>query len=84
LLPFSSEPHAYFPVPVVLYRFGTWSVTLKEKHRLRMLENRVLKRIFEQRTDEVRGSWRKLNNKELHKLYSLPSIIRMVKSRKMR
>jgi hypothetical protein len=59
-------------------------VTLKEKHRLRMLENRVLKRIFEQRRDGVRGSWRKLHNKELHKLYSLPSIMRMVKSRKMR
>jgi hypothetical protein len=46
--------------------------------------NRVLRRIFGQKTDEMRGAWRKLHNEELHNLYSSPSIIRMIKSRKVR
>jgi hypothetical protein len=58
--------------------------TLREEHRLRVFENRVLRRIFEPKRDEVTGSRRKLYNEELYNLYSLPSIIRMIKLRRMR
>jgi hypothetical protein len=68
-------------LPVVLYGCETWSLTLREEHRLRVLENRVLRRIFGPKGDEVMGEWRKLNNAELHNLYSSPDIIRQVKSR---
>jgi hypothetical protein len=51
---------------------------------MRVFENRVLRRIFRQRRDEVTGDWRKLHNEELHNLYSSPNIIRMIKSRRMR
>jgi hypothetical protein len=57
---------------------------LREEHRLRMFENRVLKRIFGPKRDEVTGQWRKLNNQELHDLYSSPTIVRVIKSRRMR
>jgi hypothetical protein len=69
---------------VVLYGCETWSLTLREEHRLRVFENRVLRRIFGPRRDEVTGGWRKLHNEELHDLYSSPSIIRITKSRRMR
>jgi hypothetical protein len=69
---------------VVLYGCETWSLTLREEHRVRVFENRVLRRIFGMKRDEVMGDWRKLHNQELHNLYYLPSIIRMMKSRKMR
>jgi hypothetical protein len=59
------------------------SLTLKEEHRLRVFENRVLRRIFGQKTDEMTGGWRKLHNEELYNLYSSPNIIRMIKSKKM-
>jgi hypothetical protein len=71
-------------LPVVLYGCETWSLTLREEHRLRWVKNRVLRRMFGPRRDEVTGGWRKLHNKELHDLYSSPSIIRKVKSRRMR
>jgi hypothetical protein len=64
-------------LPVVLYGCETWSLTLREEHRLRVFENRVLRRIFGPKKDEVKGEWRKLHNEELHDLYSLPSIIRI-------
>jgi hypothetical protein len=70
-------------LPVVLYGCETWSLTLREEHGLRVFENRVL-RIFGPKRDEVTGGWRKLYNEELHNLYSSPSIIRMIKSRRMR
>jgi uncharacterized membrane protein len=54
------------------------------EHRLRVFENRVLRRIFGPKRDEVTGEWRKLHNEELHNLYSSPDIIRQVKSRRMR
>jgi hypothetical protein len=62
----------------------TWSLTVREEHKLRVFENRVLKRIFGPKRDGVTGGWRKLNNEELHNLYSSPSIIRIIKSRRMR
>jgi hypothetical protein len=69
---------------MVLYGCETWSLTLREEHRLRGFENRVLRRIFGPKRDEVTEAWRKLHNEELHNLYSSPSIIRMIKSRRMR
>jgi hypothetical protein len=62
----------------------TWSLTLREEHRLRVFENRVLRRLFGPKRGEVTGEWRKLHNEELHNLYSSPDIIRQVKSRRMR
>jgi hypothetical protein len=69
---------------VGLYGCETWSLTLREDPRLRVFENRVLRRIFGLKRDEVRGGWRKLHNGKLHNLYSLPSIIRMIMSMSMR
>jgi hypothetical protein len=60
------------------------SLTLREEHRLRVFENRVLRRIFGPKRDEVTGGWRKLHNEELHGLYSLPGIVRVIKARSMR
>jgi hypothetical protein len=68
---------------VVLYECETWSLTLREEHRLKVFENRVLRRIFGPRRDEVMREWRKLHTEELRDLYSLPSIIRIIKSRRM-
>jgi hypothetical protein len=69
---------------VVLYGYETWSLTLREEHRLRVFENRVLRRRFGPKRDEVMGEWRKLHNEQLRDLYSLPNIIRLIKSRSMR
>jgi hypothetical protein len=69
---------------VVLYGCEIWSLILREEHKLRVFENRVLRRIFGPRRDEVTGDWMKLHNDELHNLYSSPNIIRMIKSRRMR
>jgi hypothetical protein len=71
-------------LPIVLYGCETWSLTLREEHRLRVFENRVLRRIFGPKRDEVTGEWRKLHNGEVHNLYSSPDIIRQIKSRRMR
>jgi hypothetical protein len=71
-------------LPAVLYGCETWSLTLREEHRLRVFENRVLRRIFGPMRDEVTREWRKLHNRELHNLYSSPDIIRQIKSRRMR
>jgi hypothetical protein len=68
-------------LPVVLYEFETWSLTLREEHRLRFFENRVLK-IFGPKREED-GSWRKLHNDELHHLHSSPKTVRVIKSRWM-
>jgi hypothetical protein len=69
---------------LVLYECETWSLTLREEHRLRVFENRVLRRIFGPKRNEVTGEWSKLYNEELHDLHSSPSIIRIIKSRRMR
>jgi hypothetical protein len=71
-------------LPVVLYGCETWSLTLRGEHRLRVFENRVLRRMFGPKRDEVTGEWRGLHNEELHDLYSSPYIIRIIKSRRMR
>ena len=68
-------------LPVVLYGCETWSLTLREECRLRVFENRVLRKIFGPKRDEVTGEWRKLHNEELSDLYSLPNMVRVVKSR---
>jgi hypothetical protein len=70
-------------LPVVLYGCETWSVTLREEHRLREFENRVRRRTFGTKRDEVTGEWRKLHSGELRK-FSSPDIIRQIKSRRMR
>jgi hypothetical protein len=59
-------------LPVVLYGCETWSLTLREGNRLRVFENRILRRMFGPKTDEVTGEWRKLHSEELHILYSFP------------
>jgi hypothetical protein len=66
--------------PVVLYGCETWSLSLREERRLRVFNNRVLRRIFGSKTDEVTGEWRKLHNAELNGLYSLHNIVRVIKS----
>jgi hypothetical protein len=65
---------------VILYGCETWSLTLREEHRLRLFENKVLRRILGTKRDEVTGGWRKLHNEHLRDLYSSPSIIRIIKS----
>jgi hypothetical protein len=67
-------------LPIVVYGCETWSLTLKEGHRLWVCENRVLKKIFGPKRDGITGEWRKLYNEELNDLYSSPNIIRMMKS----
>jgi hypothetical protein len=67
-----------------LYGNETWLLTLREEHRLRVFENRVLRRIFEPKRDEVTVEWRKLCNEELNVLYSSPSIVRVIKLRQMK
>jgi hypothetical protein len=71
-------------LPVVLYGCETWTLTLREKQRLRVFENRVLRRIFEPKRDDATGEWRRLHDEELNDLYSSPNIIRIIKSRRMR
>jgi hypothetical protein len=68
---------------VVLYGCETCSLTLREVHRLKLIESRVLRRIFGPKRDEVTGGWRKLHNGELHNMYSSPNIIRTIKSRRI-
>jgi hypothetical protein len=67
-----------------LYGYETWSLALREEHRMRVFENRVLRRIFGSKRDEVNEEWKKLHSGELHNLYSSPNIIRQAKSRRMR
>jgi hypothetical protein len=64
--------------------FIVTSLTVREEHRLGVFENRLLRRIFGPKRDEVMGEWRKLHNKELHDLYFTPSITRIIKARRMR
>ena len=70
-------------LPVVLYGCETWSLTLREECRLRVFENRVLRRIFGPKREGVTGEWRKLHNEELNDLYCSPNIVRVIKSRRL-
>jgi hypothetical protein len=76
--------HKTIILPVVLYECETCCLILSEQHRLSVFENRVLRRIFAPKRDEVMAEWRKLHNGELHNLYSSPDITRQIKSRRMR
>jgi hypothetical protein len=71
-------------LPVFLHGCEMWSLILREEHRMRMFEDRMLRRIFKPKRDEVTGGWRKLRNDELHNLYSSERIIRIIKSRRVR
>jgi hypothetical protein len=90
LLPFGPESSVFSSAveklktkntPVVLYGSETWSLTLKEEHRLRAFENRVLRRTFGPKRVEEKGEWKKLHNEELHNLYSSPCITEIIESR---
>jgi hypothetical protein len=69
---------------VVFSGCETWSLALREEYRLSVFGNRMLRKIFEPKTDELVLGWRNLHNEELHNLYSLPNIIRMIKLRRVR
>jgi hypothetical protein len=69
---------------LVLYGCETWSLTLRKERRLRVFENRVLRRVFGPKRDEVTGEWIKLHNEKFNNLYSSPDIIRVINSRRMR
>jgi hypothetical protein len=71
-------------LPVVLYTCETWSLTLREEHRRQVFENRVSRRIFGPKRDDVTEKWSKLHSEELHILYLSPNIVRQIKSRRMR
>jgi len=71
-------------LPVVFYGCEAWSLTLREKRRLGVFENRVLRRIFGPKRDEITGKWRKLHKKKLNDLYCSPNIVRVIKSRRRR
>jgi hypothetical protein len=71
-------------LPAVWYGCETWSLTLREELRLMVFENRVLRRIFGLKKDEVRGVWRKLHDEELNDLYCSPNRVQVIKSRRMK
>jgi len=81
---FKDKIYRIITLPVVLYGYETWLLTLREECRLSVFENRVMRRIFGHRRGEVTGEWRKLSNAELNDLYCSPNIVRVIKSRKIK
>ncbi|KAJ4436197.1 hypothetical protein ANN_18827 [Periplaneta americana] len=79
-----AQPQQCNYITGVLYGCETWTLTLKEKQRLRVYEKKMLRKIFEAKRDEVTGEWRKLHNTELHALYSSANIVGNIKSRHLR
>jgi len=79
----NTKIHRTIILSVVLYGCETWSLTLREERRLRVFENRVLRRIFGAERDMVTGEWRKLHNEELGDLYCSPSIVQVIKKNEM-
>ena len=79
-----SEYKVRIILPVVFYGCETWSLIIREERRLRVFGNRVLRRIFGPKRDEVTREWIKLHNKELNDLYSSPNIFRVIKFRRIR
>jgi hypothetical protein len=71
-------------LPVVLYGCESWSLTLREEYRLRVFENKVVRRMFGRKRKEIIGGWRELHNEELRNLYGSPNIIGMITSRRMK
>jgi len=71
--------HRTIILPVVLYGCEIWSLTLRETRKVMVFENRVLRRIFGPKREEVTGEWRKLHSEELNDLYSSPNIVRVIK-----
>jgi len=75
--------HGTIILPVVFYGCETWSLILREEHKLGVFENRVLKKIFGPKKEESAGQWKKLHNEKLYDLYFSPNVIRVIKSRRM-
>jgi hypothetical protein len=73
-----------YNLSVVLHGCETWSLTSRKEYRLRVFENRVLRKLLGPKMDEVTGEWRRLHNKELYAVYSSPNIIRVIDSRRLR
>jgi len=73
--------HRTLILPLVLYEYETWSLSLRKERNLRVFENRVLRRIFGPKRDEATEEWRKLHNEELNDQYCSPNIIRFMNSR---
>ena len=76
--------HRTIILPIILYGCETWLLTLKEERKLRVFENMVLRRIFGPRRNKLTGEWRRLHNEDLNDLYCSPSIVRAIKSRRIR
>jgi len=71
-------------LPVILYSCVSWSTTLADEHKLRVFENKVLRKIYRPKRDKLSGDGRRLHNEELHELYDSPDVVRIMKSRRLR
>ena len=71
-------------MPVILYGYESWNTTLADEHKLRVFENKGLRKIYGPKRDEMTGEWRRLHNEELHGLYDSPDVVRIMKSRRLR
>jgi hypothetical protein len=71
-------------LPVVQYGCETWFITLREEHKMRVFENRVLRRIFGSKREEVGGGWKRLRSEKLHNLYTSPGIIRVIMANRIK